>query len=111
MPLLFSYGSLQREDVQVSTFARRLKGEKAELRGFERSIVKITDPTRAAVHGSTHHANVIPTDRNDSAVDGTALEVTDDELANADRYEALDGYKRIPVVLASGRDAWVYVEG
>ncbi len=35
MPLLFSYGTLQQEDVQLSTFGRLLQGQRDELLGFE----------------------------------------------------------------------------
>ena len=28
MPLLFSYGTLQQDEVQISTFGRRLEGER-----------------------------------------------------------------------------------
>jgi hypothetical protein len=37
------------------------------------------------------------------------FEVTDDELARSDRYEPA-GYSRIPTVLASGKEAWVYAD-
>ena len=40
---------------------------------------------------------------------GTVLEVTDDELAKADAFEAPAQYERIQVSLASGKQAWVYV--
>ena len=43
MPLLFSYGTLQHEDVQLSTFGRKLDGEKDLLLGYEPSLVKISD--------------------------------------------------------------------
>ena len=58
MPLLFSYGTLQQEKVQLSTFGRRLKGERDELPRFEQSLVRIEDPKVAAAIGQTHHANV-----------------------------------------------------
>jgi hypothetical protein len=38
-----------------------------------------------------------------------ALEVTDEDLAEADAYEPA-GYARASTVLASGRHAWVYVD-
>jgi hypothetical protein len=41
MPLLFSYGTLQQEDVQLSTFGRLLHGQRDELPGFEQSFVRI----------------------------------------------------------------------
>ena len=40
MPLLFSYGTLQQEDVQLATFGRLLQGQKDELLGFEQSLVR-----------------------------------------------------------------------
>ena len=57
MPLLFSYGTLQQENVQLSTFGRLLQG-RDELPGFEQSLVRIEDPQVAAKSGKTHHANV-----------------------------------------------------
>ena len=41
MPLLFSYGTLQQENVQLSTFGRLLQGQRDELLEFERSLVRI----------------------------------------------------------------------
>jgi gamma-glutamylcyclotransferase (GGCT)/AIG2-like uncharacterized protein YtfP len=109
MPLLFSYGTLQREDVQQSTFGRLLKGQRDELLGFEQSSVRIEDPQVVAASGKTHHANVTFNGRNDSRVSGTVFEIADDELAAADQYEQLAAYKRVAATLASGKQAWVYV--
>jgi gamma-glutamylcyclotransferase (GGCT)/AIG2-like uncharacterized protein YtfP len=108
VPLLFSYGTLQRDDVQLATFGRRLPGQQDQLPGFERSRVAIED---AAVvpGGETHYQNAVPSSRNDSRVAGTVFEVTDDELAAADEYERPAAYARTPVTLASGKRAWVYV--
>ena len=41
---------------------------------------------------------------------GTVFEITDAELAAADRYEQLAAYKRVAAMLASGKQAWVYVD-
>lgn len=109
MPLIFSYGTLQREDVQRSTFGRLLQGREDELTGFERSRVAIEDPQIARA-GETYHDNVTFNGRNDSRVRGTVFEITDAELTAADRYETTAAYKRIAVTLASGKLAWVYVE-
>ena len=110
MPLLFSYGTLQEERVQRATFGRLLQGHRDELPGFEQSRVKIEDPQVAAASGRTHHANVTFNGRPDSRVSGTAFEITDAELATADRYEQVAAYIRMAVTLASGRQAWVYVD-
>lgn len=110
MPLVFSYGTLQEEGVQRATFGRLLQGHRDELPGFEQSLVKIEDPQVAAASGRTHHANVTFNGRPDSRVSGTAFEITDAELATADRYEQVATYIRMAVTLASGKQAWVYVD-
>jgi gamma-glutamylcyclotransferase (GGCT)/AIG2-like uncharacterized protein YtfP len=109
MPHLFSYGSLQEDSVQMSTFGRLLEGQQDELPEFEPSRVRIDDPMMAAAIGKTHYANVRFNGRSDSRVSGVVFEITDAELAAADRYEEVAAYKRIVVVLASGKEAWVYV--
>ena len=110
MPLIFSYGTLQQENVQLSTFGRLLHGQRDELIGFEQSLVKIADPQVAAARGRTHNANVTFNGRNDSRVAGTVFEITDAELAAADQYELSDAYKRITAMLATGEQTWVYVD-
>jgi hypothetical protein len=109
MPLLFSYGSLQQEEVQLSTFGRKLEGEKDLLVGYEPSLVRIEDSLLADRLKKTHHDNVKATGDDWSTVQGTVFEVTDGELAKADTFESQYNYKRISVGLASGKDAWVYV--
>ena len=110
MPLLFSYGTLQQDDVQLATFGRLLQGERDELPAFEPSLVRIDDPQLAATLGRTHHANVTFNGSSDSRVRGTVFEITDAELMAADRYEQAAAYKRISAVLASGKQAWLYVD-
>jgi gamma-glutamylcyclotransferase (GGCT)/AIG2-like uncharacterized protein YtfP len=109
MPLLFSYGTLQQDNVQLATFGRLLRGEGDQLVGFEQTLVKIEDASVVSTSGKTHHPNVTFNGRPDSRVTGTAFEITDAELASADHYETLGGYQRIGVVLASGKQAWLYV--
>ncbi len=99
MPLIFSYGTLQQEDVQWSTFGRLLDGQPDELPGFERSV------------GRSGHANVVFTGSADSRVAGVLFEITDTELSAVDNYEQKDKYSRIAVMLASGTQAWIYVDG
>jgi gamma-glutamylcyclotransferase (GGCT)/AIG2-like uncharacterized protein YtfP len=73
-------------------------------------LVRIEAPHVVATSGGTHHANVTFNGRADSRVSGTVFEITDTELAAADRYEQLAEYKRVAARLASGRQAWVYVD-
>lgn len=109
MPRLFSYGTLQQQDVQRATFGRTLDGHGDVLPGYAQELIAISDPVVVATSGKTHHPIVkstgVPTDR----VDGTVFEISADELAQADRYEVSD-YRRVAVTLASGLPAWVYVD-
>ena len=109
MPFLFSYGTLQLASVQRSTFGRLLQGHADELVGFEQSLLRIEDPDFVAASGKSDHAVVKYNGRRDSRVRGTVYELSEDELTSADRYEPA-GYKRISTVLASGKEAWVYVD-
>ena len=109
MPLLFSYGTLQREDVQRSTFGRTVEGSHDELVGYEQSVFRIEDAAFVAVSGKADHAMVRITGNPGDRVPGVALEISDAELASADEYEPA-GYRRVLAELASGRQAWVYVD-
>jgi hypothetical protein len=109
MPLLFSYGTLQQEEVQLSTFGRKLEGQKDLLIGYEPALVRIADPELARRLQKTHHDNVRNTGDDWSSVQGTAFDVTDDELVKADTFEAQFNYHRVFVPLGSGNEAWVYV--
>ena len=109
MPLLFSYGTLQQEDVQRATFGRRVRGERDELVGFEPSQLKIADPQVVAETGLTHYANIVFNGRPESRIAGVVYEVTEAELDAADEYERDADYRRIIVTLASGKEAWVYL--
>jgi gamma-glutamylcyclotransferase (GGCT)/AIG2-like uncharacterized protein YtfP len=84
----------------LSTFGRRLNGNRDELRGFEQSLVKI---------GDTGQKNVTVNGNDDARVPGMVFEITDAELVSVDSYEAAFSYRRMLVTLASGRQAWVYV--
>jgi ribosomal protein S18 acetylase RimI-like enzyme len=109
MPLLFSYGTLQRESVQLSTLGRTLGGEPDALIHAELSTTPIRDPRTVARFEKTHHANVVFNGNSDNRVAGTVLDVTDADLSAIDGYEAGDAYARRRAMLASSREAWVYV--
>jgi gamma-glutamylcyclotransferase (GGCT)/AIG2-like uncharacterized protein YtfP len=109
MPLLFSYGTLQRPDVQLATLGRQAVSVPDRLPGYALTQVPITDPQRAMLHRASHYVNVVATGTLTHQVAGMLLDISEDELALVDRYEALDGYTRIAARLASGRQAWLYV--
>jgi Gamma-glutamyl cyclotransferase, AIG2-like len=109
MEHLFSFGTLQLEAVQRSTFGRVPQGEPDQLPGYRLGLIEITDPQVLALSAQTHHPMLIHTGRPEDRVDGTVFAITPEELAQADAYEVAD-YKRQRVTLASGLAAWVYVD-
>jgi len=109
MPKLFSYGTLQQEDVQLANFGRRQTGVSDALVGYRQSMVAIDDPEVVRTSGKTHHPIVAFTGVNEDRVPGALFEITDAELAHADAYEVV-AYVRVKAPLASGLEAWVYVD-
>ena len=109
MPHLFSYGTLQQDDVQRATFGRLLSGRADVLPGFTQDLVAIDDPQVVATSGKTHHPILKHSGAVEDRVAGSVFEISDEELAQADRYEVA-AYRRVAVTLASGIAAWVYVD-
>jgi len=105
---LFSYGTLLNPDVQLDIFGRRLDGEDDALPGFTVDYTEIADTRIIDLSGLSVHPIVRATGSSLDKVLGKALPVTEDELDAADEYE-VTLYRRVSVVLASGRSAWVYV--
>ena len=106
--LLFSYGTLQLEKVQIESFGRILQGTRDAIVGFTLSSVEITDKDVLEKSGQQFHPVAIPSDNISDKVEGVVFEITAAELAKADEYE-VDDYVRKEVPLASGRKAWVYI--
>ena len=52
---LFSYGTLQQEEVQLATFGRLLEGRKDALPGYATTLFEIKDAEVVATSGKTHH--------------------------------------------------------
>ena len=105
---LFSYGTLRQAEVQQAVFGRVLETQEDSLVGFELGSVTITDPFVIEKSGSNRHPILMRTDSG-KAIAGSALSVNAEDLDAADRYEAAD-YERVQVALASGRQAFVYVQ-
>ncbi|MBB5634389.1 gamma-glutamylcyclotransferase (GGCT)/AIG2-like uncharacterized protein YtfP [Pedobacter cryoconitis] len=105
---LFSYGTLQNENVQIKNYGRTLEGKTDKLTGYALSMIEITDAEVVALSGAAYHPMVKHTGIVTDAVDGMVFEISADELKQTDAYE-VDDYKRVEVVLASGKKAWVYI--
>lgn len=106
---LFSYGTLQLEQVQIATSGRKLDAQSDDMPGFSLTMLKIEDPQVVATSGKTHHPVVAWTGNPADRVSGAVFAITPEELAQADEYEVA-AYRRDLVTLASGMKAWVYVD-
>ena len=106
---LFSYGTLQLDRVQLSSFGRLLEGEADTMPGYRKDMVEITDPEVLRASGERFHPIVSHTGDPTDEVEGKVFRITADELAAADRYEVSD-YQRVSVTLKSGHEAWVYIK-
>ena len=95
MESLFTYGTLQLEEVQLATFGRKLEGRRDALVGYR--LVK------------REHRNLQFTGNAADHVDGIVFAVTTKELEQSDAYEP-EGYERTQVQLASGAMVWVYLD-
>ncbi len=105
---LFSYGTLQNEKVQLKTFGRRLEGHPDVITGYKITLVKIKDEVVVASTGMTHYNNITFTGDELDIIHGTLFTITETELQQSDKYEALDDYERMLIKLGSGKTAWVY---
>ena len=105
---LFTYGTLQVEEVQLDTFGRKLEGHADALPGFTLKMIEIQDQDFVAKSGTAIHRNLQFTGDPSDFVEGTVYSVTQQELEQSDAYEP-DGYKRVLVQTRSGAQAWVYV--
>jgi hypothetical protein len=106
--LLFAYGTLQQAEVQLATFGRTLNGRRDALIGYRLRMIRIDDQEFAAASGTANHRNLECTGDPGDVVEGTAFNVTNSDLQQADAYEPA-GYTRTLVQLRSGVNAWVYL--
>lgn len=105
---LFSYGTLRDGEVQMELFGRQLTGHNDIVKGYKTSEIELDEEGFVGfTEQATYLIASVSDDEND-AIEGTALEVTVDELLLADKYEP-EEYERERVTLGSGKQAWIYL--
>jgi gamma-glutamylcyclotransferase (GGCT)/AIG2-like uncharacterized protein YtfP len=104
---LFSYGTLQTSNVQLALFGRRLTGAKDNLKGYKLSSIEITDETFLSTGAEKYQRIAAISDNKNDVIEGTLLEVSEEELRMADTYEPAE-YKRVNVTFESGKKGWIY---
>ena len=107
MEYLFSYGTLQEDEVQLELFGRRLIGAKDSLNGYKATSYEIKDESFVTESGKEYLIAAVSNDAEDT-ISGTVLEITNEDLLLADSYEP-EEYKRVTVRLESGKQSWIYV--
>lgn len=105
---LFSYGTLQKKQVQLETFGRILSGEKDFLTGYRIKMIEITDPDVLKKSGEQFRPILEFSGEKTDEVEGVLFEITEAEILQADEYE-VDDYQRIETLFKSGKNGFIYV--
>ena len=105
---LFSYGTIQKKQVQLQLFGRVLKGSGDTLKGYRLSSIKIKDESAKLKTDHEYHVIANISNSGIDMIEGMVFEITCEEILLADKYEP-DDYKRVKVELESGKKAWIYV--
>jgi gamma-glutamylcyclotransferase (GGCT)/AIG2-like uncharacterized protein YtfP len=102
MQKLFTYGTLQHQDIQEDIFGRILKGTPETLVGYIVNTIKIEEE-----FGMIEYPIIVETENPEDIIQGIVYEVTTNDLRQADSYEGKH-YKRVEVALQSNEIAWAY---
>jgi gamma-glutamylcyclotransferase (GGCT)/AIG2-like uncharacterized protein YtfP len=105
---LFSYGTLQKPEVQMDLFGRLLNGTRDKLIGYKSVSIEITDKDFLATGADKIQRTLVATNNENDTIRGMVLEVSGEELLLSDKYEPV-GYERISVETESGKSVWIYV--
>jgi len=97
---LFVYGTLQNIEAQKKILGRVLESSGDSLAGYKKTTVNIEGEMYSILKKSRNRFDIVL---------GKVLEVTEEDLKKLDKYET-DAYRRIEVVLSSGKESWVYVK-
>jgi gamma-glutamylcyclotransferase (GGCT)/AIG2-like uncharacterized protein YtfP len=102
MQKLFTYGTLQNDEIQESLFGRILQGTPETLIGYTLKEIQIEEE-----FGIVHYPIIVETHQSEDTISGIVYEITTNDLHQADLYEGLH-YKRVEVHLQSNETVWAY---
>ena len=97
MEYLFSYGTLQRSDVQIELFGREVSSSLDVVKDYAAAPIRLAEDTHQLAVG-----------RKGGEIEGVVLSLTPEEIGICDEYEPKE-YRRVKVDLVSGKTAWAYV--
>nr|WP_314896106.1 gamma-glutamylcyclotransferase family protein [uncultured Flavobacterium sp.] len=102
MEQLFTYGSLQNDDIQKDLFGRILEGTPETLIGYVLKEIQIEEE-----FGLVKYPIIMETHKPEDTINGIVYTISTQELRQTDLYEGLH-YKRVEVHLQSNQKAWAY---
>lgn len=106
--LLFSYGTLKLEGVQLHNYGRKLKGKEDSLLGYKLENLEIKDASVIENSKINIHPIAIKTANKNDKIKGVVFEITGEELRQTDKYEVSD-YKRVLETTELGSKVSVYI--
>ncbi|MFK6999762.1 gamma-glutamylcyclotransferase family protein [Flavobacterium oreochromis] len=107
--LLFSYGTLQLEKVQLENYGRILEGKHDVLKGYKIEKIQITDKEVLAKSELEYHPIAVKSINKADFIQGVIFQISSLELEKTDQYE-VDQYSRVLETFESGRKAWIYIQ-
>lgn len=105
---LFSYGTLQKDSVQLTLFGRLLRGTKDILKGYKTALIEINDESFLAKGEEKYQQTLLSSKNDNDFIEGTIFEISVAELLIADKYEP-HNYQRVKLRFQSGNEAWIYL--
>ena len=100
MENLFLYGVLMKKEIQKEVLGRELEMREDSLTRYKKGSVQIEREIFPRLEKTNNTYDV---------VFGKVVEVSEEDFKKLDEYEGED-YRKIEVVLVSGKDSWVYVK-
>lgn len=92
----------------MKLYGRILEGSVDILKGYTTTTIRILDEAFLSRGEQKQQQTAMKSDSQTDSIKGTVFEITVDELLLSDSYEP-ENYKRINVVLESGRESWIYL--
>lgn len=102
MEKLFTYGTLQQDDIQDHIYGRVLSGTNETLVGYIIKEIEIEEE-----FGIVKYPIITPTENSKDTIKGIVYELTLAEIRQTDNYEG-SHYKRVEVELQSNEIVWAY---
>lgn len=106
--LVFAYGILKIEKIQVKNYGKKLEGSSDILRGYKLNSITIKDTVLIEDIETNNFEIAVNTKDENDIIEGFVFEINGEELAKTDQYLNTH-YMRVLETNQKGEDVWVYV--